>query len=240
MRYERRVREPIVAIMHNEQIHDAVNGALSLLPVDRLLQPSDTVLVKFNAVSVQSGEKKDSPVIKAETLSSVIKWFQAQNLKRLVFAEGSKGGTTADIMEQTGLMKVIRETGVEFIDLNTGPYMQIPLPYDKPPVISVNKIVGEADVLVSLAALKMHEEATVTLTQKNIALSIPSGEVHGFPLAAGGGDVPRPGRSDPHADLHTYIVRVMQKVPIDIAIIDGKTTMIGTGPIKGKPVVAAE
>ncbi|MFZ5634265.1 MAG: DUF362 domain-containing protein, partial [Bacillota bacterium] len=85
---------------------------------------------------------------------------------------------------------------------------------------------AEADVIISLAQIKVHQEATVTLGIKNIALSWPPAELHGFPKT----------RLGIHEDLHGFITAMAAVIPIDLTILSGDQGMVGTGPSGGKPV----
>jgi len=90
----------------------------------------------------------------------------------------------------------------------------------------VNRLYDEADVLVSFGVIKVHEEAAVSLGLKNVALSWPPAEFHGFPKAGLG----------IHEDLHGFIAAMAYALPITVSLLSGCPAMIGTGPSKGKPV----
>lgn len=86
-----------------------------------------------------------------------------------------------------------------------------------------DKVIKEADVIISFTQLKYHEEATVTASIKNIAMGYPPASVHGFLKKQTG----------IHEDLHGFIRSFAKKVPIDLAIISLDKAMIGTGSIFG-------
>ena len=94
----------------------------------------------------------------------------------------------------------------------------------------VNPRVLEYEVLVSLAQLKLHETATVTLSLKNIAMSYPAADYYGHPRATQ--------QHEHHffADMHSFIAAMAKRFPIDLAITVGHPAMIATGPLGGKAV----
>ena len=94
-------------------------------------------------------------------------------------------------------------------------------------VVIVNPRVLEYETLVSLAQLKLHETATVTLALKNIAMSFPAADYYGHP---------RHSQKHPNAffvDMHSFIAAMAKRFPIHLAVIAGHPAMIGTGPLGG-------
>lgn len=65
--------------------------------------------------------------------------------------------------------------------INTGPYVQISIEHPRPIKINVNQIFKEMTCFISFTRLKTHEEATMSASLKNMALSWPSKEEHGSP-----------------------------------------------------------
>ncbi len=224
MKDYRRVPEPIVAIVKNNNQNEAMEMALGLLPMDRIVRASDTVAIVPNLVSVNGW--KGGGVTRPETLAAVISNMNALSPKRIVCMAGSGGAQTVDVLKVSGLDKVLDDANVEFIDLNHGPFTEIRLEHDRPNYTAVNEIYDDIDVLVSLALLKVHEEATVSLGIKNVMLSFPPADIHGLPKMKKG----------IHDDLHGFIEAMYKKFPIDLDIISTHTGMIGTGPSKGKAV----
>lgn len=96
--------------------------------------------------------------------------------------------------------------------------------------VVVNPRVLEYETLISLAQLKLHELATVTLTLKNIAMSFPAADHYGHPRSL---------QEHAHsffADMHSFIVAMARRFPIHVGIIVGHPAMIATGPLGGVPV----
>lgn len=221
---KRRVERPVVAITRDALEGRAVTGALDLLPINEIIKAGDTVVITPNWVNTRAPET--GTVVGPETLRELIKYIKARNPGRLVVACGSGGDPTPKVLEQTGYQQILQQEQVEFIDTNYGPYFELDLNHLYPPSTPINKLLQETDVLISFTQIKHHEEATVSLGIKNIALSWPPAEIHGWPKTQRG----------IHERLHEFIAAMGEKIPIDITILSGDKAMIGTGPSKGKPV----
>lgn len=94
----------------------------------------------------------------------------------------------------------------------------------------VNPQVLEYDSLIVLSQLKLHKTATITMALKNIAMSYPAAGYYGNP---------RSRHRDRHhffEDMHSFIVAMTKRFPIDLAITTGHPAMLATGPIGGYAV----
>lgn len=221
---KRRVERPVVAITRDPLEGQAVCRALGMLPIDEILQPGQTVVVTPNWVNTRSPQT--GTVVGPETLRELLKFIKERKPGRLVVACGSGGAPTPQVLQETGYQRILTEEQVEFVDTNYGPYVELQLNHPYPSSTPINKLITEADVLVSFTQIKQHEEATVSLGTKNIALSWPPAEIHGWPKAQRG----------IHERLHGFIAAMAEQIPIDLTILSGDQAMIGTGPSKGKPV----
>src|SRR6185503_16724365 len=95
---------------------------------------------------------------------------------------------TDEVFRVAGLMEVVEQEGVPFFDHNREPFVEVPLQYapgrdvaGPQQSVMVNPRVLEHETLISLAQLKLHETATVTLSLKNIAMSFPAADYYGHP-----------------------------------------------------------
>jgi uncharacterized protein (DUF362 family) len=130
------------------------------------------------------------------------------------------------IARNLGLDKVLAQRGVPFIDLN----------YDDPqPVhtrdgwfpgvdeIWLPRSIIEADIVFSLAKLKTHHWAQVSLTMKNL-LGIFPGAKYGWP------------KNFIHfSGIPESIMGIYQVLPDVVGFIDGVVGMQGDGPLFGSP-----
>jgi uncharacterized protein (DUF362 family) len=134
-------------------------------------------------------------------------------------------------------MAVVEQEGAVFFDHNRPPFTEVALEY-KPEAdvegpqksIMVNPRVLEYETLISLAQLKLHQTATVTLSLKNIAMSFPAADYYGHPRHK------QKHKNHFFADMHSFIAAMAKRFPIHLAIIAGHPAMIATGPIGGHAV----
>ncbi|WP_455537767.1 DUF362 domain-containing protein [Terrisporobacter sp.] len=224
MRENRRVNEPIVSITKASTEDESLEKALNLLPIDEIIKKGDRIIITPNWV--KDKEPKDGVVVGPKTLQKLIQYVKTKEPSIIYIATGSGGAATPKVMTSVGYDKVIEEENVEFTDMNYGPFTELNLDHQIIKNTPINKIVEEVDVIISFTQLKYHEEATVTASIKNIAMSYPPASVHGFPKKNTG----------IHEDLHGFIRSMAKKIPIDLAIISVDKGMIGTGPTFGKAV----
>lgn len=221
---ERRVKDSIVSIASSGIEARSLVEGLNLLPIDKLIKPGDTVVITPNWVKSMS--PSTATVVGPRTLRELISFVKNKGPKRIVVACGSGGDDTLKVFREVGYDRVISEERVELVDLNYGPYVDLQLDHPIIKSTPINRLVEETDVLISFSQLKIHEEATVSGTIKNVALSWPPAEIHGFPKKKLG----------IHDELHSFIVAITKKIPIDISILSVDKAMIGTGPSDGKAI----
>jgi len=210
-----------VAITQNNNEATAIKEAIDLLQVTSSINSNDVVVITPNWVKNQ---KPDAAVVVGpESLKQIIRLVKRANPKRIVIATGSADGETKDVMEAVGFAKIIGDEGVEFIDLNYGPFNRINLNHSIVTSTNINKLLQEVTILISFTQLKHHEEATMSAAIKNIALGWPPAEEHGHPKKNCG----------IHSELHGFISAMAEQIPIDLSIISASPAMIGTGPTKG-------
>ncbi len=221
---ERKVREPIVSIVHSNSEQLSIHQALELLPVKDIVQEGMHVVITPNWVNAKG--PATGAVIGPESLRALIRYVKRFHPAKITIATGSGGEDTKSIFHKVGYDKVLSEEAVELIDLNYGPYTELTLEHEVIKATKINHLLEELDVLISFAQLKQHEEATITATLKNVAMGWPPAEIHGFPKKNTG----------IHEDLHGFITAILKKLPIDLAVLSVDKAMIGTGPSNGVTV----
>lgn len=224
MRHNRKIKEPIIAITKGMTESHSLEKALDILPVDKIIKKGDKVIITPNGV--KDKKPKDGVVSGPKTLKKLIQYVKQREPSEIYIAFGSGGTDSMKVLQTAGFDKIIEEENVKFVDMNYGPFFDIEL--DGPILKStpLNKVIEDADVIISFTQLKYHEEATITASIKNICLGYPPASVHGFPKKNTG----------IHEDLHGFIRSFAKQVPIDLSIISMDKAMIGTGPIFGKAV----
>lgn len=219
----RRITAPEVAITRNNDEVLAINEGIGLLQADKMISSHDVVVITPNWVEQKKPES--GIVVGTESLRAVIRFTKEKNPARIVVAVGSGQKETSEIMKFSGFDKIIMEEGVEFVDLNHGPFTRILLNHDKPDTTNINKLYEEMTFLISFTQLKYHEEATMSAAIKNIALSWPPADEHGHPKKNLG----------IHEKLHGFIRAMAENIPIDLSIVSASPAMIGSGPANGTP-----
>lgn len=215
-----------VAIGHNDDIGTAIRDALDRLGGIRELVEGRLVAVKPN--ETWASRRDTTAVTQGDTLEAVLSYLKQFNPRRLVVSGGAGAAETADVLEVSGMMEAIRREGAEFVDHNRPPFVRVDLDHGPEKSVMVSEFVLEIETLVSLAQLKVHETATVTLGMKNLAMSFPAADYYGHPRSR------RLHHNEFFADMHGFIVGMVKRFPIQLAIIAGHPAMVGRGPIGGK------
>jgi uncharacterized protein (DUF362 family) len=217
-----------VAITQNEDIRASIAAAFQALGELSPLFAGRHVAIKPNDTWAAASDL--TPCTQADTLEAVIRQVKRFKPKMITVTGGSGDAETDEVFRLLGLDRVIEQTGVEFFDHNRPPFESVRLDYGPQREVMINPHILEYDVLVSLAQLKVHQSATVTLTMKNIAMSYPAADYYGHP---------RETEEHPHHffdDLHGFIAGMCKRFPISLGIIVGHPAMLGTGPIGGEAV----
>lgn len=215
-----------VSIFDSLDVEKALTGALDLLDGLSELFIGKHVAIKPN--ETWASHKDTTGCTQADTVRAAIRYIKRYYPKKITVSGGAGGSETDMVFSIIGIDKVIKDEGVEFFDHNRPPFTEVALSYGPEKSIMVNPHIFEYDTLVSLAQLKVHDIAAVTLTMKNIAMSFPAADYYGHP---------RSKRLHEHMffeDMHGLIAGVCRRFPISLGIIAGHPAMIGTGPLGGK------
>ncbi|MEM3193766.1 MAG: DUF362 domain-containing protein [Candidatus Bathyarchaeia archaeon] len=215
-------------------LEEALKEAINLVGgIDHYIPPQSKVLIKPNIVSNRRPPCTTDPAI-VEALINIIK---RKNPSVIWIADGSGDGNTYVNFASLGYLPVAERTGAILVDLNYGDMINVSVPgggvvFDS---FLFNRIVAEADVFISLACMKTHYQAVVTLSMKNL-VGIAPGSVYGYQPSTTKwilhDEAERKG--DPYmAGVITDLCRARR---IDLAIIDGRVAMEGEGPLDGDPV----
>ena len=185
------------------------------------------VLLKPNLVEPHSGVShiNTHPMV----VRAAVEAFLYLGAGKVVVAEGA--GHRRDyllVLEESGLAEVLYEDRIPFIDLNSGPVIKVK---NLGGVSSLGGLVlpkelVRADLVVSLAKMKTHHWAGITLSMKNL-FGIMPGIIYGWP------------KNVLHlAGITESILDINATVKPQLAIVDGLVGMEGDGPIMGTPVQA--
>ena len=132
------------------------------------------------------------------------------------------------VLEESGLAEVLHEDRLRFTDLNLDDWEEVPNAGSatKLAQLALPDAIRRADWVVSVAKMKTHHWAGVTLSMKNLFGVLP-GAIYGWP------------KNVLHvAGIHQSIVDICATVKPRFAIVDGIVGMEGDGPIMGEAKAA--
>ncbi len=143
----------------------------------------------------------------------------------IILADGSGNERDSErLLCVSGLQEVLDQMPFcRFIDLNIEDTVVKPVRNGWTfEAVAVPRLLDEVDVFVSLAKLKAHHWAGVTLCMKNLFGVLP-GAVYGYP------------KNTLHwASIPRVIADLVSTLPPDLCIIDGIIGVEGNGPLDGK------
>jgi uncharacterized protein (DUF362 family) len=208
-------------------IGEAIRKALEPLSLEDFRDR--VVAIKPNDTTATANDK--TACTQADTLQATIRFVKTLHPKSIVVTGGSGRLKTEEVFRVLGYPDVIASEGVEWFDHNQPPFVPVDLSFGPQRRVMVNPRVLEYEKLVSLAQLKVHSTAAVTLAIKNVAMSYPAAEFYGYPRVKQ--------ERHPHnilVDKQAFLVGMLMRFPIDLAIVTGHPAMIGTGPVGGKAI----
>ena len=146
--------------------------------------------------------------------------------------EGHGGGRTVAncrdtlrLLEETGITHVLKEDRVPFVDFNYDDVYTVPNAggHSRLKTLTLPLTLRKVDWIVSMAKMKTHHWAGVTLSMKNLFGLMP-GSFYGWPK-----------NILHHAGIENCILDINATVKPHFAIVDGIVGMEGDGPIMGSP-----
>ncbi len=182
------------------------------------------ILLKPNLVETHLG----APYINTHPLvvRGAAEAFMAYGAAEILVAEGP--GHCRDsllLLEESGLAEVLAEDRIRFVDLNYDEGYSVPNAGGRSRLkaLVLPKTLQKVDWIVSMAKMKTHHWASVTLSMKNL-LGVMPGSFYGWP------------KNVLHwAGIHETIVDIYATLRPHLAIVDGIVGMEGDGPIMGRP-----
>jgi uncharacterized protein (DUF362 family) len=183
-----------------------------------------TILLKPNLVETRS----DAPHINTHpaVIRAAIEAFLSLGASKVMVAEGS--GHCRDTMRllvETGIAHILREDRVPFVDFNYDDVYTVPNEggNSRMKTLTLPLTLRKVDWIVSMAKMKTHHWAGVTLSMKNLFGLMP-GSFYGWPKNV-----------LHHAGIENCILDIHTTVKPHFAIVDGVVGMEGDGPIMGSP-----
>jgi len=183
-----------------------------------------TILLKPNLVETRAG----APHINTHpaVIRAAAEAFRSLGASSVLLAEGSGHcRDTLRLLEETGIMDVLAQDRIPFVDLNYDDVYTVPNAGGRSRLktMTLPLTLRKADWIVSMAKLKTHHWAGVTLSMKNLFGLMP-GSFYGWPKNV-----------LHHAGIEECIYDITATVRPHFAIMDGVIGMEGDGPIMGAP-----
>ena len=196
------------------RIAQAVNSFLDTAELPA--QKSARILIKPNLnndLSALTGNSTD-----LRLLVSLISALKARGYNNLTIADGPNIGTYRkglDVFERLGVKALARHLGVELVDLNRAPSVEVRVATGS---VHVARICLDADFLIGVPKIKTHAEAGLSAAVKNLM-----------------GCVTGTDKWLMHADLPANLVRLNEILRPGLILVDGLFAMEGNGPGDGFP-----
>jgi uncharacterized protein (DUF362 family)/NAD-dependent dihydropyrimidine dehydrogenase PreA subunit len=196
-----------------ESVREAVDRAFELFPLD---VRGRKVLIKPNVL--RTSQAKEGIVTHPSVLRAVVEKVESLSPASLVVGDNPgifSYGANEESFTKTGLMeaagKYYRNIGTDSVKVDFNP--------DFIPVVSVSRVVMEADVIISLPKFKTHGLTVVTGAIKNSYGILPGAQKAVLHKAAGS-----PVR------FHEMLVDVFRLRIPDLFLVDAVVGMQGNGP----------
>ena len=205
-------------------IADAITRGIRELGVSPDELKGKRILLKPNLVETASG----APHINTHplVLRGTIEAFLRLGAATVMVAEGpGHRRDTLAVYEESGLADVLTEDRIRFHDLNYVTGYQLPNAGRQSSMrtLTFPVLFQEVDWIVSVAKMKTHHIAGVTLSMKNLFGVMP-GIYYGWPKNV-----------LHHAGIENSILDINATLKPHFAIVDGIVGMQGDGPIMGDP-----
>jgi len=204
-----------VSLIKGSESYDAVARALNLIK-DDIKVPSGPVLIKPNLVSANV----DLCATPVGAVRAVLDLFQEIGVTKFIVGESTAVGGTDRAFERYGYASLLDDYDVDLVDL-TGDETVEAAAYDgdcRPRKLRVSRTVQDS-YRVSVARMKTHDSAIVTLAIKNMAVGsiVPNRSLlsHSYPA------------------MNLTLARMNMDRPPHLSVIDGVVGMEGRGPDTG-------
>ena len=188
------------------------------------------VLIKPNLVSASN----PLAVTHVDAVKAVADFIRRFDPAEIIIAEATADGSTTEAYRRFGYDLL---EGIRLIDVNDDDYemMGIRTLEGGEREVRISKTILDADFRISVARAKTHDHLFCTLTLKNMMGSVP----HVDHVWIHGGE-------EPHSPVEKAIkgnyilannlVTVVEKVGVDLGMVDGLVGMEGDGPVNGTSI----
>lgn len=170
------------------------------------------VLVKPNFVSTRVA----LAATHVDAVRVILDLLQEFGPKEVILGEGPAMGSALDGFRNFGYGPLVKEYGVQLIDLNEDDHVEVSIFDDRlrDLYVKVSRTVYEADYRVSAALMKTHDTVIATLSLKNMVVgSLVGGEKNRIHQG--------------YAATNLDLCLVAAKIPVHLGVLDGFRAMEG-------------
>ncbi len=203
-----------------KEIDASVRKAIELAGgLTDIISRDDTVLIKPNLVVAQpsdTGATTDPRICKS--IANLVREIGAKP----IIAESSAVGIDTEEAFKVAGYRELRDEGFPVVDLKKEETTTVPIPGGKSlKEVSLPKLVVEANAIISVPAMKTHDQAMVTLSLKNMKGLLPDTFKRKFHTTFG---------------IYQGVADLCTVVRPALAVVDGIVAQEGLGPMFGIPV----
>ncbi len=221
-----RRRRPVVSIVRTEKragfrkIDSAVRRAVELAGgLEDVVRTGDLVLITPNWITAPS-RRLSGAVTRWEVARSVADLVRDLGGRPVIADSASRGFDTERVIAETGY-GALREKGYDVRDLKADRKVRIPTPGGLVLKAARSfKLVADADVIISVPVMKTHDQATLTLSLKNLKGLVTDPEKKYLHLAG----------------IFDGTLDVVSALRPAFAVVDGTVAQDGLGPVFGRRV----
>lgn len=198
------------------------------------------VVLKPNNVSI----KIPLCATHVDTLEGILEFLKSINkLDNVIIAESAADGPTLDGFNNYGYTRLANKYPVKFVDLDKEGF-EILYVFDekdyRPHPVRFSRVILSPDsYIVSVARMKTHDRAVVTLSLKNIVFGAPVKDA-GFTFGRNRKEGATSDKPIVHGNgfrgINYNLYDLARRLHPHLAIIDGFEGMEGNGPTGGTPV----
>jgi uncharacterized protein (DUF362 family) len=228
-------KKPVVSIAQNENITIAVKSALDKIEIPNF--SSKNILLKPNV-----GRETDPNLginTNAEVVSAIFDYLKRRYKANYFIGDSPIINTdTRKAFEQSGYSELLKLEGLEFIDLDEKPPIELKIPHGK--ILKKIKVTGfweDIDHVISIPVLKMHMHCGASLSFKNLKGLLYNREKITLHHKQAPELIKKYQKNIKKVkELDIAIADLAHIFSPDLSIIDASYAQEGMGPSSGEPV----
>jgi len=203
-------------ISSTENLKESILDAVDLIGgFNKVVEKGDEILLKPNYNSADPPPASSEP----EFVKAVIELLYEHGAGKVIFGESSMQGlTTRKVMEKTGTMEAVKDTGAELVFFDEGRWVQVDFDGEYLKTVSLPQKALQVKKVVYCCCMKTHFRADFSLSLKLAFGFVKGSERLAFHLS----------------HLKEKIVDLNLVVHPSLIIMDGRKCFISGGPFHGE------